>query len=117
MRRAWRSAARLGAELDVLWVRSARLMDEDEERSLGALRRLTSLLGAEFHMIESDDVDRTVEEFVAERGTTYVLTGKPVRGGALGRLREPLPMRLVRRLDGVDVRIVADRAERRETAP
>jgi hypothetical protein len=35
---------------------------------------------------------------------------RPVRG--VGRLRTPLPQRLMERLPGVDVRIVADRARR-----
>jgi two-component system sensor histidine kinase KdpD len=36
---------------------------------------------------------------------------RPARG--LGRLRDPLPQRLMELLPGVDVRIVADRAKRR----
>ncbi len=49
-----------------------------------------------------------------DRGTTYVLMGPPTRRGALWRLREPLPMRLLDALPGVDLRIVADRARREE---
>jgi len=40
---------------------------------------------------------------------------RPPRG--LARLGEPLALRIVRRLPGVDVRIVADRALRRELEP
>ncbi len=96
VRRAWRSAARLGADLDVLWVRSSRDMSDEDERGLAALRQLVSLLGAELHVIDSDDIERAVAEFVAERGTTYVLMGRPRPASGLGRLREPLPMRLMR---------------------
>ncbi len=116
VRRAWRSAQRLGAELDLLWVRppSGRLTDE-EERSIGALRQLASVLGARLLVEESDNVAAAVAEVARERGTTYILMGasRPSRGVA--RLRTPLPQRLMELLPGVDVRIVANRASRRET--
>jgi two-component system sensor histidine kinase KdpD len=112
VRRAWRSAQRLGAPLDVLWVRSHHDLDAQGEASLRALRRLCSLLGCELHVIEGDDVVQVVREFCAERGTTYLLTGRPHDSRLVERLREPLPVRLVRALDGVDVRIVADRVWR-----
>ena len=115
MRRAWRSAQRLGADLDLLWVRppSARLSD-DEERSLGALRQLASVLGARLLVEESDNVAAAVAEVARERGTTYILMGasRPARGVA--RLRTPLPQRLIELLPGVDVRIVANRSSRGE---
>jgi two-component system sensor histidine kinase KdpD len=114
VRRAWRSAQRLGGELDLLWVRppSARL-DEDAERGLGALRQLASVLGAHFLVEESDDLAAAIADVARRRGTTYILMGRarPARG--LGRLRDPLPQRLMELLPGVDVRIVADRAKRR----
>src|SRR4051812_37527966 len=49
VRRAWRSAQRLGAALDLLWVRApgAGGLDDDAKRSLHALRQLASVLGAE----------------------------------------------------------------------
>jgi two-component system, OmpR family, sensor histidine kinase KdpD len=57
VRRAWRSAQRLGGELDLLWVRPpSRRSSEEEQRSLTALRQLASLLGARLLVEESDDV-------------------------------------------------------------
>jgi two-component system sensor histidine kinase KdpD len=113
VRRAWRSAQRLGAELDLLWVRepSGGLSDE-QERSLAALRQLASLLGAQMLVEESDDVAATVADVATRQRSTYILMGasRPVRG--LGRLRTPLPQQLMELLPGVDVRIVADRAKR-----
>ena len=115
VRRAWRSAQRLGADLDLLWIRppSGRLTD-DEERSLGALRQLASVLGAHLLVEESDNVAAAVAEVVRERGSTYILMGvsRPTRG--MARLRTPLPQRLMELLPGVDVRIVANRATRGE---
>jgi two-component system sensor histidine kinase KdpD len=113
VRRAWRSAQRLGAELDLLWVRPpGRALSEDEERSLSALRQLASVLGAKMLEEESDDVAAAIVDVVSQRGSTYILIGRsrPARG--LARLRVPLPQRLMQRLPGVDVRIVADRSGR-----
>ncbi|MES1192755.1 MAG: histidine kinase [Solirubrobacterales bacterium] len=115
VRRAWRSAQRLGADLDLLWVRKPGRADglsEDTERSLHALRQLASVLGAELLVEEGDDVAETAARVSAERGTTYILLGasRPARG--LARVREPLAQRLVRLAPGVDVRIVADRSRR-----
>ena len=113
VRRAWRSAQRLGAELDLLWVRKpGQSLSEDDERSLHALRQLASVLGARMLEEESDDVAAAVTEVALRRGTTYILLGRsrPARG--LARLRVALPQRLMQRLPGVDVRIVADRSRR-----
>jgi two-component system, OmpR family, sensor histidine kinase KdpD len=114
VRRAWRSAQRLGAELDLLWVRPVGGQPSDEqETALHAVRQLASVLGAELLIEEGDDVAETTARICAERGTTYVLMGssRPARG--LARLREPLPQKLMRLAPGVDVRIVADRSRRR----
>ena len=110
VRRAWRSAQRLGAQLDVLWVQPSAELGEVEESGLRALRRLCSLLGSELHVIPSDDIARTVREFARDHGTTYVLVGYPHRSRLVRFLREPLPIQLVRELEGIDVRIVADRS-------
>jgi two-component system sensor histidine kinase KdpD len=113
VRRAWRSAQRLGAELDLLWIRApgARL-SEEQEQSLTALRQLASVLGVHLLSEESDDVPRAIAEIADRRGTTYILIGRarPARG--LGRLRIPLAQRLIELLPGVDIRIVADRSQR-----
>jgi two-component system sensor histidine kinase KdpD len=114
VRRAWRSAQRLGADLDLLWVaRPGRTLTPEQEQQLHALRQLASVLGAEVLVEEGDDVAETVARIAGRRGTTYVLMGasRPARG--LARLREPLPQRIIRLAPGVDVRIVADRSRRR----
>jgi two-component system, OmpR family, sensor histidine kinase KdpD len=113
VRRAWRSAQRLGADLDLLWVRPpSGKMIPDQERSLGALKQLASVLGAHLIVEESDDIAGAIAEVARERGSTYILMGasRPLRG--IARLRTPLPQRLMELLPGVDVRIVADRASR-----
>ncbi|MGH2945502.1 MAG: histidine kinase [Solirubrobacteraceae bacterium] len=116
VRRAWRSAQRLGAELDILVV-LAREPSDSEREQIDALRRLASLLGAHVLVEEGDDVADTAARVARERGTTYVLMGAPARRSGLRRLGEPLSERLLQRLPGVDVRIVADRSKRRSPPP
>jgi two-component system, OmpR family, sensor histidine kinase KdpD len=113
VRRAWRSAQRLGAELDLLYVQPPGSPPRGEEREqLEALRRLASVLGATLLVEEGDDLAETVALVAAERGTTYVLIGQPQPRTGLRRFSESLPDRLLRKVPGVDVRIVADRSRR-----
>ena len=115
VRRAWRSAQRLGTDLDLLYVQEPGKTPSAEEREqLRALGKLASILGAEMLIEEGDDVAEVTARVGAERGTTYVLIGQPPPRRGLGRLRESLPERLTRRMPGVDVRIVADRGKLRE---
>jgi two-component system sensor histidine kinase KdpD len=112
IRRAWRSAQRLGAALDVLIVLTGEPSAEEREQ-IEAFRRLGSLLGAEVLVEEGDDVPEAAARVARERGSTYVLIGTPAPRRGLRRLREPLADRLLRALPGIDVRIIADRSKRR----
>jgi len=123
VRRAWRSAQRLGAELDLLAVRqpghaggrSDGDTGQQEREQLEALRRLASILGAQLLVEEGDDVAEVAIRVARERGTTYVLMGAPKPRNAWRRLTQPaLPFRLLKGLPGVDLRIVADRTLREE---
>jgi two-component system sensor histidine kinase KdpD len=113
VRRSWRSAQRLGSELDLLWVRRpGAATTEDEERQLSSLRRLSSVLGAQLLVEDDDDVAQATARVARALGTTYILLGPPAPFRGLRRLREPLPQKLMRLLPAVDVRIIADRARR-----
>jgi two-component system sensor histidine kinase KdpD len=109
IRRAARSAQRLNSELDVLVVVET-ASAADRER-LEALRRLAAMLGAHLLVEEGGDEVAVLERVARERGTTYVLLGPPAPRRGLGRLAEPLVMRVLRALPHVDVRVVADRRE------
>jgi two-component system sensor histidine kinase KdpD len=74
------------------------------------------VLGAHF-VVEEGDLAEVVERVARDRGTTYILVGAPSQRRGFRRLSEPLPQRLIRRLPGVDVRIVADRAQREVQEP
>jgi len=114
VRRAWRSAQRLGTGLDLLWVKPPGLAIEGEvERQVTALRRLASVLGATLLIEEHDDVVAAAARVARERGSTYIMVGEAPAPRGLARLREPLPQRLMRAASpGVDVRIVANRGRR-----
>ncbi len=111
VRRAWRSAQRLGTDLDLLWVKPpGQAVEGEVEHQVTALRQLASVLGAKFLIEEHDDVVAAVARVVRERGSTYIMVGESLPAKGLGRLRTPLPQRLMRATPpGVDVRIVAHR--------
>ncbi|HEY2719086.1 MAG TPA: histidine kinase, partial [Solirubrobacteraceae bacterium] len=87
VRRAWRSAQRLDAELDVLLVRPPGHPPSREDRErLEELRRLTSMLGARLRVEEGEDVAATMIDLARELGSTYVLIGTPSIRRGIGRL-------------------------------
>ena len=109
VRRAWRSAQRLDAELDVLVVRPpGREPSAQDRERLEALRRLISMLGARLRVEEGEDVAAVAVSVARSLGSTYVLIGAPSPRRGLRRLNDSLLTRLLRGLPGVDIRIVAD---------
>lgn len=114
VRRAWRSAQRLGTGLDLLWVKPPNQSIEGEvERQVTALRHLASVLGATLLIEESDNLVDGAAQVVRERGITYVMVGESSPPRGLARLREPLPQQLMQATPpGVDVRIVAHRGSK-----
>jgi two-component system sensor histidine kinase KdpD len=113
VRRAWRSAQRLDAELDVLVVRPPGRPPSLEDRTrLEELRRLTSMLGVRLRLEEGEDVAAVAVRIARSLGVTYVLMGTPSERRGLARLgggtERTLLARLLRELPGVDVRVVAD---------
>ncbi|HEY2072240.1 MAG TPA: hypothetical protein VGG88_01560, partial [Gaiellaceae bacterium] len=115
MRRAWRSAERLGGQLDAMWVRKPGYeLTKEEQIALAALRRLSVVLGAHFLEEEGDDLVATVRRVAYERGTTYVFVGTPDESRKREILGGSLLSRMVRELPGIDIRVVASRADRPE---
>jgi len=114
VRRASRSAERLGARLDVLVVRpSGRSPTPEDRGQLESLRRLAAMLGARLLIEEGEDVAAVAIQAANRLGSTYVLMGTPQARRGIGRLRESLLTRLIEGLPGVDIRIVSDPTLRR----
>ena len=115
LRRAWRSAQRLGSDIDAMWMRRpGQQLSAEEATQLAALRRLASILGVHFLEEEGDDLVATVGRVAAERGSTYVFVGTPDERRRVEVLRGSLLSRMVRELPGIDIRVIADRALREE---
>jgi two-component system sensor histidine kinase KdpD len=115
LRRAWRSAQRLGAEIDALWMRRpGEELSAEAAAQLGALRRLASILGVHFLEEEGDDLVAAVRRVVLERGSTYIFVGTPDERRWVEIVRGSLVSRMIRELPGVDIRVVAHRALRDE---
>lgn len=113
LRRAWRSAQRLGCELDALWVAPPdREPTSEEQAQLTALSRLASVLGAQMHVVAGDDIVDAVREFARQHGSTYVLLGPPSpRSGIQRWIRPSLIDGLLSELPGADIRVIADRSK------
>ena len=118
VRRAFRSAQRLGADLDLLWVKKPGYKPTPEEQNqLDGIGRVAAVLGAHLLVEEGDDLAQTVKEVAEEKGSTYVLIGTPKPRTGLDRFRPSVVSRLIENLPGVDLRVVADRALRGEEEP
>jgi len=120
VRRAWRSAQRLDAELDVLVVRPpGRAPSPEDRQRLEALRRLVAMLGARVRVEEGEDVATVAIDVARELGITYLQMGTPAPRRGLSRLSSSISDRsllgrLLQGLPGVDIRLVADPSLRRQ---
>ena len=81
---------------------------------LAALRRLAGILGIHLLEEEGDDLVATVRRVARERGSTYVFVGTPDESRRREIFGGSLLSRMVRELPGIDIRVVASRADRPE---
>ena len=86
-----------------------------KQRSLPHCDRLASVLGVHFLEEEGDDLVATVRRVAYERGSTYIFVGTPDERRRVEILRGSLLSRMVRELPGIDIRVVANRADRPES--
>ena len=107
---AYHAARRLAAPFDVLWIpaQEGEAVTDAGEDDLAALERLVATLGGTLIIRHGRDLAATVAEVAADRGTTYLVMGRPQRRTPLGALaNRRLPLQLMRALPDVDVQIVA----------
>jgi two-component system, OmpR family, sensor histidine kinase KdpD len=115
LRRAWRSSQRLGADIDALWMRKPGYKPTpEEETQIAALRRIATILGIHVLEEEGDDLVETVRRVAQDRGSTYVFVGTPDESRRREILGGSLLSRMVRELPGIDIRVIANRADRKE---
>ena len=104
---AFRTAERLHAPFDVLWVQTDdSLMASGED--VAALTRLVGTLGGTLVVRPGKNLVVTAAQVAHERGATYLVIGRPVRRTHLGQVaHRRLPLELMDALPGLDVQIVA----------
>ena len=110
VRGGWRTARRLGGELDVVTPEGGRL-DDEGERQLRLLKDLAVNLGAHFIPVSDGDLVEEIVRLADERGTTRIVMSAPRGRGLMARMRGDLLTTLLERLDGVDIFLFADREE------
>jgi len=107
---AFRTAERLHAPFDVLWVTSDDSADNPQaaREDVDALGRLVTTLGGTLLVRRSEDLVAATVEVAQERGVTYLVIGRPRRRTHLGQLvHRRLPLELMNALPEVDLQIVA----------
>jgi two-component system sensor histidine kinase KdpD len=105
---AFRTAERLHAPFDVLWVQPKDENDPGADRNAAALERLVSTLGGTLVVRRGEDLVEVTAQVAQERRSTYLLIGQPKRKTLIGPLvHRRLPLQLMAALPGVDLQIVA----------
>ena len=92
VRRAWRSAQRLGGRARHAVREPARRRAPEEREQLEALRRLAALLGAHLLVEEGDDVAGRSRRVAAERGHHLRADGHAALAQGAAALRPSLPV-------------------------
>ena len=105
---AYRAVQRLHAPLDVLWVPARGVTADPDDENVATLERLVAAIGGTLLIRREHDLLTTAAAVATERGTTYLVLGRPLHRNRLGRLaHRRLPLQLMRAIPGVDVQIVA----------
>jgi len=104
-----RTADALDAEWTVVYVETPallRLSDVERDRRVDLLR-LAESLGAETVTLDGPDVADVLEEYARTRHATRVLVGAPKRRGWLSLIWPSTGTKLIQRLRGFDVTVIA----------
>jgi two-component system sensor histidine kinase KdpD len=112
IRRAWRLANRLQADLIAVFVETRKWADSSPEKRMqleGNLRYAEDL-GAQIIRQRSDDVAKALTQIARDKNAAGIVVGKPARG-LLGRIGGSVPTALLRNGKGLDVYVVSSSRE------
>jgi two-component system sensor histidine kinase KdpD len=115
IRRGWRMAKRINAELFAVfvkeqrgWVRHTLTESPEEDERLKALRELCEVLGAEFIEVEAKNAAEGIARVARERRATRIVLGKSKRGRLTRILKEPLLLQILSKVSNVDLYVIGE---------
>jgi two-component system sensor histidine kinase KdpD len=112
VRRGFRLAERLHAELRILHVSEAgRDRSAEQQRVLDFISETAANLGARIDDIRGDDVASEIVDYALEHRATFLVLGQSVRTRLEEIVRGSIVTRVMRETEGMDVVIVSDREE------
>lgn len=115
IRRGWRMARRMNAELVVVYVKEAGSRaavslsgDRDEQERVDALRNLSGVLGAEFLQIGARGAADAIVTIIREKKAGHVIMSKPRTGRLNRKFREPLFLQVLEKAGDVEMHLTGD---------
>ncbi|HSP55328.1 MAG TPA: universal stress protein [Dehalococcoidia bacterium] len=113
VRRAWRLASRLGADLLAVFVETPSWAGAgpEERRALEENLRFAEDLGAEIVRARGSDIASELARIAREKNAGSIVLRRPRKRGVLGRLRGSIVSRLLDKARDAEVHVVASRDE------
>lgn len=115
IRRGWRMAKRINAELLAVYVKeqrgwARRTLTESPERDerIKALRELCEVLGAEFIEVEAKNAAEGIVRVARERKATRIVLGRSKQGRLTRIFSEPLILQILSKVSNVDLYVIGE---------
>jgi two-component system, OmpR family, sensor histidine kinase KdpD len=112
MRRGWRIASALHAELLAVHVECGRRLNHNERLTLESHLRLAEDLGAQMIRLQGRDVATVIAQYCRQEHVTQVVVGHSHHSRLEEFFRGSVVNRLLRLLPDVDIHVIAERPER-----
>jgi len=110
LRRGWRIASGVHAELTAAVVDTSRRIEDPEQRALDSNLRLAEDLGARIVHLNGRDGASALAAYARAEHVTHLVVGHVNRPRWRRLLREPLTERLFRLLPDLDIHVVSERS-------
>jgi two-component system sensor histidine kinase KdpD len=110
LRRGWRIAGGLHAELMAAYVNTGEHLSANEAANLDSNLRLAEDLGATVVRLEGHEVAAAIAGYVRAEHVTQVIVGHPARARWQTLIRGSVIDQLLRLLPDVDIHVIAERA-------